>query len=317
MPTTIILVFVLLLGDSFLAHAKPQSTQTIHVTETQIMEWPDLTTRPQPQPDATLSYGPDPLQVIDIWQPTASGSSPAASGNSPAATGSSPAVIMIHGGCWQTEIAERDLMNWIADDLRKHGVGVWNIEYRGVDRHGGYPATYLDVGQAADLFWEKAHQYNLRTDKVITIGHSAGGHLSLWLANRPNLPLSEPIRGQNPIRIDLAISQGGLPDLQAASERTGHPCGTTAPQAMLGTNAAATSPPQMIPSTARHMLFHNTLDKIAPPEFARAYIKTMAAKNIAVSLTETPAEGHVELIAPDSQSWTKQRVLILKEFGLQ
>ena len=307
MPAAFLFFAVLVPGDSFITHSMPQPPQkppqTIRVVETQIMEWPDLTTRPQPQPDVTLSYGPDPLQVIDIWQP--------------AASGSSPAVIMIHGGCWQTEIAERDLMNWIADDLRRQGVGVWNIEYRGVDRNGGYPATFLDVGQAADLFREKAKQYNLRTDKVITIGHSAGGHLSLWLANRPNLPLSEPIRGKNPIKIDLAISQGGLPDLKAASQRIEHPCGTTAPLAMLGRDASITSPPEMNPGAARQVLFYNTLDKIAPPDYARAYMKTMAAKNISASLIETPAEGHVELIAPDSESWTRQRTLILKEFGLQ
>ena len=36
-----------------------------------------------------------------------------------------------------------------------------------------------------------------------------------------------------------------------------------------------------------------------------------------VVIIETPGEGHVELIAPDSKSWAKQRTLILKEFGLQ
>ena len=267
------------------------------------MQWNDLVSREQPKPDDTLSYGDDPLQMIDIWQPVGKSSS--------------PAVIMIHGGCWQTEIAERDLMNWIADDLRKHGVGVWNIEYRGVDRNGGYPGTYEDVGKAADLFREKAPKYGLQTKKVIVIGHSAGGHLALWLGNRSALPATEALRGKDPIKVDLAISQGGLPDLKAGAERDGHLCGTTAPKQMSGPDLSITSPPEMKPGKTRQVLFHNTLDRIAPPEYARTYVEKMAAQNVAVKLTETPAEGHVELVAPDSKSWSRQRSLILREFGLE
>ena len=57
---------------------------------------------------------------------------------------------MVHGGCWQTEIADRTIMNWVADDLRRRGIAVWNIDYRGVDRGGGYPGTFQDVAAAAD-----------------------------------------------------------------------------------------------------------------------------------------------------------------------
>lgn len=269
------------------------------------MKWPDLVERPQPKPDETISYGDDDLQVIDIWRPKSNSSEELF-----------PAVIMVHGGCWQTEIAERDLMNWIADDLRNHSVGVWNIEYRGVDRNGGYPATYHDVAAAADLFATQATKYGFKTDTVIAIGHSAGGHLALWLGNRPALPTTSAIRGQSPIRIDMAISQGGLPDLQAGSARNGHPCGTEAPTAMSGSDLTQTSPPEMKPAAARQVLFHNTLDKIAPPQFARQYVSKVTAKGVDVLLMETPAEGHVELVAPDSKSWARQRTLILQKLEL-
>lgn len=268
-----------------------------------IMKWPDLVNRRQPKPDATIPYGRDDLQVIDIWKPKVQGEL-------------SPAVIMIHGGCWQTKIAERDLMNWIANDLREHGVGVWNIEYRCVDTGGGYPATYQDVGRAADLFPKLAAGYGFKTDTIIAIGHSAGGHLALWLGNRSALPKSSKIRGESPVAIDLAISQGGLPDLRVGSQRIGHPCGTDAPAAMSGPDFAETSPPEMTPGPARQVLFHNTLDPIAPPEFAKQYVKNVTARNVDVLLMETAAEGHVELIAPDSKSWARQRMLILQKLEL-
>src|SRR5687768_16712947 len=69
-----------------------------------LMKWPDLLGRLKPSPTATIRYGADPLQVVDVWLPA---------GKGPHRT-----VLMVHGGCWQTEIAERDLMNWAAEDLR-------------------------------------------------------------------------------------------------------------------------------------------------------------------------------------------------------
>ena len=266
---------------------------------TKIMEWPDLLTREQPQPDTTIKYGDDPLQVIDIWKPTGKGTK--------------PAVIMIHGGCWQTDIAERDIMNWIADDLRKNGVGVWNIEYRGVDRDGGgYPGTYEDIALASDMFVAQAEAYDFRTDKIIVIGHSAGGHLALWLGNRTAMPAG-PLRGEAPVQVDVAISQGGLPDLREGMRREGHPCGTDAPAKMSRGEFALTSPPEMKRGPAKQVLFNNDKDPITPPEYGRRYMEMIRGKDVSMFVGEN--QGHVELIAPDSESWAKQRAYILREFG--
>ncbi len=97
-----------------------------------LLKMSDLTSRPRPVPTTTVRYGTDPLQVVDLWLPTG--------------RGPFPTVLMIHGGCWQTDVADRHLMDWAAEDLRRRGFAVWNIDYRGVDRSGGgYPGTFLDV----------------------------------------------------------------------------------------------------------------------------------------------------------------------------
>ncbi|WP_439569375.1 alpha/beta hydrolase family protein [Sphingopyxis sp.] len=267
-----------------------------------IMTWPDLLTRARPVADATIRYGDDALQLVDVWVP---------SGNGP-----HPAVIMIHGGCWQTAIAERDIMNWIADDLRAHGIGVWNIEYRGVDRGGGMPGTYQDVARAADLFLAEGAKHGFDTGGVrIAIGHSAGGHLALWLARRPGLAASDALRGADPIRIDLAISQGGLPDLRAGAASSGHACGADAPAAMARGDYARTSPPEMPLGRAREMQFNNDRDRVTPPATGTAYSAAMMARGVTVPMEVTQGEGHVELIAPDSRSWSKQRAAILAALG--
>lgn len=268
-----------------------------------IMVWKDLLSRPKPAPDATVTYGADALQLVDVWRP--------------AGKGPHPAVLMIHGGCWQTAIAERDIMNWIADDLRAHGVGVWNIEYRGVDRGGGYPGTYQDVAAAADLFAAKRGEYGFRVDTpVVVIGHSAGGHLALWLARRPALARGDALRGDAPLKLDLAISQGGIPDLRAQSGLPDHPCGAEAAKKMASDQHERTSPPEMPAGAAKEMQFNNVEDRIAPPAFAAAYMVAASGKGVRTDTVITQGEGHVELIAPDSKSWAKQRAAILKAFGL-
>ncbi len=272
------------------------------VDDKPIMTWPDLLTRTKPVADATIRYGEDALQLVDVWVPQGKGPH--------------PAVIMIHGGCWQTAIAERDIMNWIAADLRSHGVGVWNIEYRGVDRGGGLPGTYQDVGRAADLFLAEGARHGLDTGGTrIAIGHSAGGHLALWLARRPALAVDDALRGADPIRIDLAISQGGLPDLRAGAGSVGHACGADAPAAMARGDYAQTSPPEMPLGSAREMQFNNDRDRITPPATGVAYAAAMAKRGVIVPMEVTPDEGHVELIAPDSVSWAKQRAAILAALG--
>ncbi len=273
-----------------------------------IMVWDDLLSRPRPVPDATIAYGDDPLQVVDIWQPRGDGPH--------------PALIMIHGGCWQTAVAQRDIMNWIADDLRGAGVGVWNIEYRGVDRGGGYPGTFLDVAAAADMFAARRGAFGFRSDgPVIAIGHSAGGHLALWLARRPGLSVGDALRGDDPVRLDLAISQGGLPDLRAQTKLPDHGCGNESAIAMANSGSgggefARTSPPEMPPGTVREVQFNNSEDPIAPPDFGAAYAAQMARHGQRVDMIVTGGEGHVELIAPDSVSWARQRAFILEELGI-
>lgn len=286
------------------ACASPAGTREAAVPQKPVMDWSDLLGRAQPKPDTTLRYGADALQVVDVWVPEGAGPH--------------PAVIMIHGGCWQSAVAARDIMNWIAGDLRSHGVGVWNIEYRGVDRGGGYPGTYADVGAAADLFVAAGAKHGLRTDAPrIAIGHSAGGHLALWLARRPALAAGDPLRGKDPARIDVAISQGGLPDLRAGAASLGHACGSAAPAAMAGGDYARTSPPEMPPGSARELQFHNDRDGIAPPNVARAYAAAMAKRGVAAELVTTADEGHVELIAPESVSWGKQRAAILASLDMR
>jgi len=255
------------------------------------MTWPDLLTRPRPQPNATVSYGPGALQIVDVWLPKR--------------RGPHPVVLMVHGGCWQTEIADRRIMNWIADDLRKRGIAVWNIDYRGVDREGGgYPGTFLDAAAAADALRDHAAEYKLDLRRLVAVGHSAGGHLALWLAARPKLPEQSPLRTANPLPIGRVVSLGGLPDLEEAARPPGSGCGTEVIAKISGGGRwAETSVPRLAPIGARQVLVNGLQDRIIPAHYAADYAAAMRARGDGVDVRMIDHTGHVELIAPETAAW--------------
>ena len=254
-----------------------------------LMAWPDLLNRPKPQPSLTIPYGEDPLQIVDLWLP--------------AGGGPHPVVLMVHGGCWQTEIAERDIMNWIADDLRRRGIAVWNVEYRGVDRGGGFPNTFLDVAAAADALRGHADRHRLDLSRLVATGHSAGGHLALWLAGRPCLPEGSALRTADPIPIRSVVSLGGLPDLEEAARPPGSGCGTEIIERISGGRFAETSVPRFAPLGVKQVLINGRQDRIIPISYAEAYAAPMRASGDEVEIRMIDNTGHVELIAPDSAAW--------------
>ncbi|HEX8653918.1 MAG TPA: alpha/beta fold hydrolase [Allosphingosinicella sp.] len=185
-----------------------------------LMAWPDLTGRPRPAADDTIRYGADSMQVVDLWLPPG--------------RGPHPVVLMVHGGCWQTGIADRRLMDWAAADLRGRGIAVWNIDYRGVDRDGGgYPGTFADVAAAADALGRHAVARGLDWNRVVAVGHSAGGHLALWLAARAawwrgGIEVRAELPGADPEEVErlrtepierVLRSLSGVSDVQSVASR--------------------------------------------------------------------------------------------------
>lgn len=276
------------------------------VAQPELMKWPALLDRQRPEPDSTIPYGDDQMQKVDLWLP--------------AGAGPHPIVLMVHGGCWQTEIADRRIMNWIADDLRTRGIAVWNIDYRGVDRTGGgYPGTFADAAAAADALRQHAARHKLDIRPLVAVGHSAGGHLALWLAarravsRRPAsalIPRGSPLIGADPLSIDTVVSLGGLPDLELAATPPGSGCGTEVIEKLVGPPTlssrnvyADTSVPRLAPLGVRQVLINGLQDRIIPTAYAEAYADTMRASGDKVKVRMIDNTGHVELIAPETAAW--------------
>jgi acetyl esterase/lipase len=268
----------------------------------QLMTWPDLTNRPRPKPDLTIAYGEDPLQKGDLWLPKGADERP-------------PVIVMIHGGCWQTDIADRTLMDWVADDLRREGIAVWNIDYRGVDRAGGgYPGTFSDTGKAVDQLLSISRKHHLDAHRVVVIGHSAGGHLALWAAGRARLPATSPLYVTHPLHIDHVISLGGLPDLEATAASPDNGCGTEVVGKLVGTGRADpyadTSVPRLLPLGVPQDLVNGREDRIIPYRLATDYIAKATQAGDKAELHTVVGTGHVELITPESAAWAEAKRLI-------
>ena len=282
-------------GDENRASASDQPA-TAARPDGALMTWPDLLERPRPQPTTSIRYGDSALQVVDLWLPENDGPH--------------PVVLMVHGGCWQTEIADRRIMNWIAEDLRQRGIAVWNIDYRGVDREGGgYPGTFLDAAAAADALRSHAARHRLDLTRLTAIGHSAGGHLALWLAARPRLPQGSPLRNADPLPIANVISLGGLPDLEEAERPPGSGCGTEVIAQLVGGAAdrrdrfADTSVPRLAPLGVSQVLINGEQDRIIPTAYAEGYARPMRAAGDDVRVRMVDRTGHVELVAPETAAW--------------
>ena len=265
------------------------------------VSYKDLMARPHGEPDAHLTYGATPEQFGDLWLPKGDGPH--------------PVVLLIHGGCWLSELPGVAMMNPMAEALRAKGFAVWDIEYRRIGAQGGgYPNTFRDVSAAADMLRGIADKYRLDLKHVVAVGHSAGGHLAMWLAARPRLPKSSPLASPNPLAIWGVVSLAGILDLKGYRE-DGAACGgadtvdgITGAAARTGQEVYAdTSPQTLLPIGVKQVVISGGLDKIVPAHWGVSYLAAaQAAGDRAVSLN-IPSAGHFELIDP--QSATGKNVL--------
>lgn len=274
--------------------------------EAELMTWPDLLARDRPEPSVQIKTGPADTDTVDLWMPETKGPH--------------PVVLMVHGGCWQKSIADRTLMNYAAEDLRRRDIAVWNIEYRGVDEEGGgYPGTFLDVASAADALADHAEAYDLDLDRVAAFGHSAGGHLALWYAARDKIADTSPLFGTPKIKLKGVLNSGGLADLQASAPVTQAGCLADILNQLTGPASdqrpdvfSDTSPSELLPFGVRQVSVNGADDAIAPPALGEAYTaKARASGDVADAIT-IPSSGHVELIAPHTAAFERQAEILIE-----
>jgi acetyl esterase/lipase len=210
------------------------------------------------------SYGDDPAQFGEL-------------------SGAGPVAVLIHGGFWRDRY-DLTLMHPLVDDLVARGWATWNIEYRRLGSGGGVPETLDDVGAAIDFLAE----LDVDRSRVVTIGHSAGGHLAAWAATREDARVA----------VTAVVSQAGVLDVRRAWE-LGLSDGV-AREFLRGDveNAKLASPIERLPLGVPALLVHGAQDDTVPLEISERFARESGA-----TLVVEPDEGHFGHLDPENPMW--------------
>jgi acetyl esterase/lipase len=220
-------------------------------------------------PDATVRYAGHDDAVIDLHLP---------------GEPTGQVVVLVHGGFWKAEYDRRHTRK-MARALADAGHLVATPEYRRVRAGGGWPVTAQDVHLAVRRLPELLVGLDLPVGPVTVTGHSAGGHLALWLATT-DLPL------------ERVVALAPVCDLQQAIRLR---LGSDATTAFLGGAGSAEADPMELFSrrpAAGVVLVHGRDDDVVPISLSRA----LAERYPWAALREVPG-GHFEVIEPGSAAW--------------
>lgn len=246
---------------------------------------------PTVEPDHRLAYGSLPEQFGELTLPN---SSP------PHAV-----IVLIHGGGYQARYDIRPL-GTVAAALADAGLAVWSIEYRRAGNGGDFPNMFLDVGAAADHLRAIAGDFRLDLTSVVTIGHSAGGHLALWLAGRRRLPESSRLFSANPLPVAGVVGLAPIADIAHALR---YKMSSPALQTVVGSqlpraedNVRDSSPNESLPLGIRQIHLVGTEDTQILAN-AQSYIDAATRAGDDVELVTLEGAGHFEVVAVGSPHW--------------
>ena len=225
-----------------------------------------------------ISYGDHPSQWVERQVPEGA---------------SRGTVVVLHGGFWR-EAYGADLGEPLAADLLARGWTTLNVEYRRVGGGGGYPQTFDDVHAAIGLLGGSD------TGPVVTLGHSAGGHLAAWAASR----LDAGWQGRT--RVTHVVSQAGVLDLGTAYRER---LGSGAVRDLVGVGPddprfATLDPSQQLPLRAPVWALHAPDDAQVPISQSQGYVAAARDAGGTAELVEVTG-GHFDLIDVTTEAWAR------------
>jgi acetyl esterase/lipase len=226
------------------------------------------------------SYGSTARQVGDWWVPSG--------------TGPAPTVVLVHGGYWR-DAYSLDLEDAVAADLAGRGYLVWNVDY--APSSAPWPATLTDVAAAYDHVLLGRYADRVDPSRLAVVGHSAGGHLALWLASRSRLPAGAPGAGRHVPPV-LAVPQAPVASLRSAvRQRLGSGAVDALLQELTEERFAVADPLALAPSGVRTVIVHGTQDDVVPLSQSQEYVEAAPGTDLL-----TYDGGHFEHLDPSSEA---------------
>ena len=237
----------------------------------------DIMKRSARPPDRTEVTGPLQTDVYDVWEPAAD-------------RARHVTVALVHGGFWREQY-DRSHTNPLAEALARDGFHVTNLEYPRIGMPGGgWPGTGTAVVNALEAVHDDTHL----PDRVVVVGHSAGGHLALWLASDDHVPWLTGVVALAPAADLAEVHRLGLSDGAARAL-----VGSTPDE---DPDAWADADPGRQHLTRPAVIVTGELDDIVPPVVIDAYVASRTADE---PLRTAVARGadHFDVIDPDSTAY--------------
>ena len=274
----------------------------------------ELASVPAPQNAKRIAYGKDPLQFGELVVP--------------ATPGPHPVAIVVHGGCYLAKLGNYppsavalDNMHPMAIGLNEAGIATWNVEYRRLGNPGGgWPGTYLDVAAATDFLRMIAKEHQLDLTRAIAIGHSAGGHLAMWLASRSKIRKDSELFIEDPLKLRGAVNLDGPTDLELTRDVERDICGDPVVTQLMGGSRSehperyqAASPLQMLPSRVPQYILGGAMFG----NQAGIYQAAARGAGETVPITVQPDAGHFLFIDPKSTMWPEVMKAVRAALSLQ
>ncbi|HJQ44316.1 MAG TPA: alpha/beta fold hydrolase [Jatrophihabitantaceae bacterium] len=210
----------------------------------------------------------------------------------PVAEGRRGVVVVVHGGFWKAAYDASSFGTPLARDLAARGWTAWNVEYRRVGNGGGWPATFDDVSAAVDHLAE----LDVDTSRVVTVGHSAGGHLATWLGARTAARVA----------VTGVVAQAAVLDLAAAHRDN---LGGGAVRNLLGgapdevpDRYALADPMRQVPLEVPVVCVHAPADDEVPFAQSEAYVAAATVAGARARLVRASGD-HYTLVDPASADW--------------
>ena len=220
-----------------------------------------------------------------------------------------PVMVVIHGGYWQhtTDLDDYPTVA-IVEHFQNHNLALWNLEYRRMNVQGDnvtapWPTVFEDVAAGLDFLYDIEEVANLDLNKVLLIGHSAGGHLAAWANSRDQIkPHSELYRDhflqpKHTISIAAVLDFDGAHNLSQPHQVERLMGGTKVDWPL---RYAASDPTQLAHGQASICLVHGGLDADVPISQAHSYVTHSSNHNL--TLEEMPTAGHFGMLPTDEQT---------------
>ncbi len=241
-------------------------------------------------------YGDLPHQAGEWWVPPT--------------PGLLPTLVLVHGGYWRPGY-DLGLEDAVAADLAGRGFLVWNLDYRPSSEP--WPATLADAAVCYDVLGTGSYADRVDPARVAVVGHSAGGHLALWLAARDRLSAGAPGSGRTGPAPSLVVAQAPVAALAEAARAR---LGGGAVSALLGGSPeqvpqryASADPVALLPSGVPSVLVHSAGDNLVPIRQSETYVAAATAAGDDSRLVRVGG-GHFEHLDPKSEACAALRTAL-------